>query len=284
VAVQLAPVVEALEAAGPWPDEPGRVLWDDGLLERALRRMQPVTLQEIAHLALLRRVDTKYVVPRRDLPVLLAASRSDYAVLSVKGLRLQRYETLYFDTPQRELYRWHHNRVARRYKVRSRRYLESDLAFLEVKLKDHGTTAKVRTQTPDLLTHLNPKALAFIHDAVGCTPLALEDLQPTLWNEFSRITLVSERYEERVTLDLNLEMSWGPRAIRLADWVVAEIKSQAPRRDTPIVQQLRALGIRPSPFSKYCIGVASLWPEIKHNRFNRVLRHIQPNKEDSRVD
>ena len=35
---------------------------------------------------------------------------------------------------------------------------------------------------------------------------------------------------------------------------------------------MRALGIRSTGFSKYCIGIALLYPQVKHNNFKPILR------------
>ncbi len=40
-----------------------------------------------------------------------------------------------FDTPEFELFRWHHAGGRNRYKVRARQYVESRYTFLEVKHK-----------------------------------------------------------------------------------------------------------------------------------------------------
>jgi hypothetical protein len=110
----------------------GGVSLPETALARALGRLRPVALEELQELALLRRTDVKYLLPRGALPGPLTAARDACRVLEVDGLRLQRYETLYFDTPALDLCLLHHNRARRRFKVRSRRYLESDIAFLEV--------------------------------------------------------------------------------------------------------------------------------------------------------
>lgn len=244
-------------------------------LDSVLGRLRPVGLDEIQDLALLRRTDTKFLIPRARLSTLLDSARAAYRVLEVKGLRIQRYETLYFDTPALDLYLLHHNRARRRFKARSRRYLESDISYLEVKLKERcDRTVKVRRRTPEPVTRLSQGSLRFLESSVGDTAITLDELGPTLWNAFSRITLLNAEYHERVTLDLNLVLSLGARSRYIDDWVVAEVKGEAANRNTPIVRQLRALGVRPTGFSKYCIGVASLYPDVKHNRFNSKLRTI----------
>ena len=44
--------------------------------------------------------------------------------------------------------------------------------------------------------------------------------------------------------------------------------------DPEFIRQMRASGVRATRFSKYCIGVSMLYPEIKHNNFKPQLRQI----------
>ena len=247
----------------------------DDLVSRALRRMQPVALDEVQDLALLRRTDVKYLLPRGDLAELLSATRTAYSVLQINGRRVQRYRTLYYDTPDLALYLLHHNGARRRFKVRCRNYVESDLTCLEVKSRERGDrTIKSRIEVPKILPALTQPALAYVARTVRDTNVTLEALRPTLWNAFSRITLVSLSHGERITLDMNVALTVGARSVYLDDWVIVEIKGEAARRDTPMVRALRARGLRPTGLSKYCMGVASLYPTVKHNRFSRKLRLI----------
>jgi len=254
----------------------------ESALNRALQKFRPVGLEEMQDLALLRRTDVKYLVPRPALPALLDGMAAAYRVLEVDGLRLQRYETLYFDTPALDLYLLHHNGARRRFKIRSRRYLESELSFLEIKIKERGDrTVKFRRRTAAFVQLLGPQWISYLLEHTGDTRVPLDTLRPTLWNTFSRLTLVSEEYSERVTIDLNLTLQRGAKQLRIDDQVVIEVKGEAAQRDTPVVRQLRALGLLPTGFSKYCIGVASLCTEVKHNHFIKKLRRIQHPREES---
>ena len=48
--------------------------------------------------ALMNRVDTKFVVSFNDLPLILDELRADYKMLEIDGLRIHPYKTSYFDT------------------------------------------------------------------------------------------------------------------------------------------------------------------------------------------
>ncbi len=57
---------------------------------------------------LMDRTDSKFVLPIGRLSVLLAGTSTDYRVLEIAGKRLMTYKTLYYDTPDLQLYHRHH--------------------------------------------------------------------------------------------------------------------------------------------------------------------------------
>ncbi|MBN1178665.1 MAG: polyphosphate polymerase domain-containing protein [Anaerolineae bacterium] len=239
---------------------------------RALQDFAPISLDAMKDVALLRRVDTKYVMSQAQLYQALAHLAQDYRVLEIKGRRQHRYQTLYFDTPDLALYRQHHDGWRSRYKVRARAYVDSHLAFLEVKRKtNQNVTVKSRLQTPMLATGLAPYVDTFL-----CThyPYAGEQLEQVLWNAFRRITLVSKHRVERLTLDVDVSFWWGRERVELPGVAIAEVKQEHFSLDSAFIAQMRALGVRPMHFSKYCIGVAMLHRQAKHNRFKPQLLHV----------
>lgn len=235
-------------------------------------RFAPISLAEMEAVALMDRVDCKYAFSLAQLPDLLSALVPHYRALEVDGVRLGRYSTLYYDTAVFDLFACHHAGRSERLKVRSRAYLDSGVRYLEIKRKtNHGRTVKERIRTDGPPAVLGPLESAFVERA---TPMLAHALRPVLLNAFLRLTLVSIQRSERVTLDLNLWYRAQERATVLAGLVVAEVKQAHADRGSEALAQLRALGLRPTPFSKYCVGVATLCPGIKHNRFMPVLRQI----------
>jgi hypothetical protein len=223
--------------------------------------------------ALLRRIDTKYVVSEAQLSWALARVTDDYRILEIDGRRLHRYETLYFDTPELALFRQHHNGWRNRYKVRERAYTDSDLVFLEIKHKiDDNTTIKKRVLTPELTSEIARVAEPFMR---AHYPYRVAALQPTLLNAFQRIALVSKHRLERLTLDVDVRF-WGNGSRCTLDGVaIAELKQDGFSLNSEFVQQMRELGVRSTGFSKYCTGVSMLYPQVKHNRFKPRLRLLE---------
>jgi hypothetical protein len=233
----------------------------------------PISLSEMTDVALLNRTDTKFVMLTDTLWVALGDLKSQYRVLDVSGVRLNHYQTLYFDTPDFALYSRHHAGASDRYKVRSRGYVESDLAFFEVKHKTNKQrTIKDRLQTAELMMNVNRETAVFLHQYY---PYEVAELIPVLWNNFTRITLVSTTRPERLTLDFDLSFRWKKRRLGLSGIAIAEVKREGFSLASDFMQQMRTLGVRPTSFSKYCLGVSYLCPQLKHNNFKTTQLMLQ---------
>jgi len=244
----------------------------DADFNRVLDRFTAINLTQMHNVALLRRIDTKYVLSEAQLYQALTRISADYDVLEITGRRLHRYQTLYFDTPDFALYRQHHNGRRSRYKVRSRSYMDSGLAFMEVKNKTNkGVTIKNRMQTPEIVTQIDTEVNEFLH---AHYPQETTALEPQLWNSFSRITLVSKHNVERLTLDVGLGFQADGVHGTLPGVAIAEVKQEAFSLHSEFVGQMRRLGVRSISFSKYCTGISLLYDQVKRNNFKPQRLYI----------
>ena len=201
-------------------------------------------------------------------------------MLEVAGLRLCGYETLYFDTPDLRCYHDHQRGRSNRYKIRQRRYVESDLLFTEVKRKTNkGRTVKERIQNGAVSSlkirqasspRMDAQSQEFVESRTN-TPL---NLRPVLWVGYHRITLVGRFTPERITLDLDLSFGDGQRQRDYGDLAIAEVKQDA-RQPSAFLDLMKQQGVRSGSLSKYCLGLISLDKSIKHNRFKPQLIHLQ---------
>ncbi|MFZ2488213.1 MAG: polyphosphate polymerase domain-containing protein [Anaerolineae bacterium] len=240
--------------------------------EHLLAQFAPIGLGEMDTVALMNRTDTKYVLRASQLYTALAALRHDYRVLEIAQVRLHPYRTLYFDTDGFAMYMRHHAGRQQRFKVRSREYVDTQRAFLEVKMKDnHARTQKQRIETGALVTQLTPEINQFVGSHMPLT----DALEPKLWNHFLRMTLVNTQATERLTLDLELSFANGRQSIGLPGLAIAEVKQDGVNRQSVFMRQMRALGLRDNGFSKYCIGAALLYPAIKRNNFKDTLLLVE---------
>jgi hypothetical protein len=222
--------------------------------------------------ALQQRVDRKYVLPIETLEPLLAPLRSDFRVVKSGGQAIARYETVYFDTPELQLYHAHRRGRRPRFKIRIRHHLDRRRTYLEVKRKTQGnTTVKVRIELRFGQSDLDPAARRFI-DA-HC-PVDASRLVPWLSVVFRRITLVSAAVDERLTLDSDLLFAGESCSERLTGVAIAEIKQARDAAASGAAAVFRSLHIREQPFSKYCVGIARVAP-VRRNTFKPAFRSVE---------
>lgn len=230
---------------------------------------EPISLREMDGVALLNRTDTKFLLNFDDFITILPRLAASYRILQINQKRLSPYRNLYFDTRSLSLYRQHHNGMANRHKVRMREYVDSQLSFLEVKFKTNKKrTIKNRVQTQAVATTFSSDGEMFLDEHY---PHDAQRLVPVLWNNFTRITLVSKQAKERLTFDIDLSYLRNGRQKSLKGLVIAEVKQERALSSSVFIQATRALGMRPSKFSKYCVGVSLLISKVKSNKFKSTL-------------
>jgi hypothetical protein len=220
---------------------------------------------------LLNRTDTKYLLTDEDFLRYLAEVSADYRALEIEGIRRAKYKTLYFDTPENLFYLQHHREKPTRIKVRKRQYVDSNLSFLEVKIKSKERTDKQRI----VIDNMNENLSEIERNFVGQFFESPERLMPKLWNSFERITLVSKSVPERLTIDRNISFTSENNHQELKNLVVAEVKQEASSRNSTFVLALKREHVRNMGFSKYCMGSAVLNKGLKNNMFKEKFLHIK---------
>lgn len=231
------------------------------------------------------RHELKFVIPEGRVEAVRAAIRPfcelDRHCQAAPGHQYV-IESLYLDTPARDLYRVSRERRASRFKLRVRRYgPDADRIFFEVKNKDRGMIRKLRAKVPARgwaarLEGASPDDASAAELDFGAK-LARYLLRPTVLVRYEREAYVSvvDDYA-RVTFDRNVvcqahpafdfeadPCAWlsidHPGALkRVHHGVVLELKCtlDAPRWMTRLVE---TLGLRRMGVSKYCNGVESVW-------------------------
>ena len=237
-----------------------------------------VSLEEVVSAAALQdRLDVKYVVSLDAFEDLADRLGDTHAVLAIESRRAFGYRTTYFDTPELRAFRDHVQQRRRRYKIRSREYVDSGLCAFEVKLKGaRGQTVKHRMPYDRAWRdRLTAPARAFLRECVersyGRPPEG--ELRPSLLVSYTRVTFAAASLGERVTCDFDLSFrapdgSGG----RLAENAVI-VESKSARGNAVADRVLRALGARPEgACSKYCLGVGFTYPDVRSNGLRRLLR------------
>jgi hypothetical protein len=240
-------------------------------LENILYEIDPISLKEMDSVALMNRTDTKYLLSFEQLTEVLEEVSGHYRILDIKGVRRNHYQSEYYDTPDFYFYKRHHSGKKNRLKIRKRRYVESDISFLEVKFKSNkGRTEKDRMKLAELNLELSPENIQYIHD----TSHFEDQLEPKLMNTFERITLVDQALPERITIDCYLSFEMGENKLQIPDLVIIEAKQERQNRHSIFLSALKKRLIRPESMSKYCLGVA-LMTDQKSNMFKEKIRRIK---------
>jgi hypothetical protein len=233
-------------------------------LAQLLEPLPGHTLQEQEVVTLADRTDSKYLMPIAVLSPFLQALQPEYSVLQCDQHRVFTYQNTYFDTPSLALYHAHHNGKRNRYKCRHRRYLETDVAFLELKLKSN----KLRTVKNRLPWPL----------PTGTESLDMEPpVEPSLYVNYRRISLWNRALDERLTVDMDLCFArpGESKVVRLPGLFIAELNRAGKVYGSPFVRRAKDYGFLPSSVSKYCVGMCLTDSgSLKKNRFKPLLRQL----------
>lgn len=235
-------------------------------LQEQLKQFQTINLSEMGKVHLLNRRDTKHLFSLDRLEALLLQLTTGYRILKVGGNRIPSYKTVYYDTPDFEMYLQHQNSRVNRNKIRTRTYLNSNITYIEVKFKNNqGHTLKKRARVDK----------ARIPDFIAKhTPYRFADLEKKVTVFYSRMTLVDLSLTERITIDIDLKYRIEKSTYLFPGLVILELKQNRLQRKSDINRVLRDLRIFPAKLSKYCFGIALHYIDIKKNRYKCKIREI----------
>lgn len=254
-----------------------------------VNRLPGAELAEVnAQAARLTRVDRKYLLHHPDATALIAELPPDVAALEIDGRRCFGYESVYFDTPRLDSFALTARRRRRRFKIRTRTYLDTGECWLEVKTRGpRGTSIKVRQHSepgsPSTVTTIEQQFLAATLQNARIDPAPVATLQPVLVSRYRRSTLYLPGDGTRATLDTELEWTDAAGHRRSAPGVVI-VETKTGAAPSTVDRLLWARGHRPAPISKFATGLALLHPELPTNRWHRTLRRLDPATTDHLPD
>ncbi len=240
---------------------------------QSINQLEPISLEQLDSVSLLNRVDKKFVLNSFQLEQIFPCLLENYFVLEIDGNKIFTYENNYFDTKCFQFYKDHHNSYVHRIKVRSRKYVESNLSFFEIKKKEKiDRTNKFRAKVPDLMDELDQSKKDIIKTF---TRKNISNIELILKNNFSRVTLVNKQFTERVTIDVNLEFIKDEKKIALSKVAIIEIKQSKATQSSPLADFFKSNNFRKQSFSKYIYGVIIFNEEIKKNNFLQLIKKIK---------
>lgn len=237
----------------------------------AIEKFQGITLSQMDGVKLMNRTDWKFWFNKELLSEILEDVAQDYYVLVINQERNLPYATSYYDTSVDEMYVNHHRGKTNRYKIRRRNYVSTNTCFLEVKFKNNkGRTIKLRRESEFDKAQFDLNDEEFIKTN---TPYECGQLRRVLNNGFCRIMLVSKQMNERCTIDTEICFENEHNCVTLGDLVIVEVKRDGCSQ-SKIIEALHKHRIRPSGFSKYCVGRSLIDSALKQNNFKKKHRQI----------
>lgn len=215
------------------------------------------------------RTDTKFVFSANLVPDLIAALNANYQLLYVDGDWNFTYYNTYLDSLSYTHYLQHHAGKGNRKKYRIRKYAKDGMAFFEEKEKNNkGVTSKLRTP----IRALDPTQWAMDQLASDGRLNAFSD--PT-YVTYQRLTFLNKRTRQKLTVDFNLQVRNTQHQVVFEKMAIAEVKQVKNSDESAAIKFFKQQKIRPTSFSKYCMGLALINTNLKSNRFKPTLLKIK---------
>jgi len=243
------------------------------------------SVQVAASIEIPDRYELKYLVSESQVEAVRRAI-APYCVLDANSERHPGHEygiqSLYLDTPTRDLYRISRERRAQHWKARVRRYDGSDRVFLEIKNKDHDQIKKHRARIlaegwVERIHGFMPDPDASSAERLFCKRLERYGLVPTLMVHYMREAWLStvDSYA-RVTFDRRVACQvWRDWSFEVDDvnWLALDSSRSMLTVPRGVVLELKCLtavprwlsnvvhsvGLVRASYSKYCKGVERLF-------------------------
>ncbi len=243
--------------------------------------LRPVGLEELVeHAALMHRTDRKYIAPLDTVRTLVSDLSDSHRVLQIKDRRYTTYRTLYFDTEAFEAARSHVQKRRRRWKVRSRLYVEDGLCRVEVKTKDNrGETQKVMGMSdPARYGTLAGEEADFVaFHLAGHPEVRVANLVPAAEVCYTRATLADIAAGTRVTIDWKLVCHLETGDVWMDDGY-ALIETKGPSTPGVADRALTHLGVHPRSFSKYVAAASTMTQGIADNDVRSLHGRVLHNR------
>lgn len=255
-------------------------MWS-ALLSR-LSGFSSINLTELnATASYLKRIDRKFLLTEKEFLNILSDLSEDFRALEIDGKRTFLYDNVYMDTEDYLFYNQHQNKVPSRTKIRTRHYTDAgDLAFFEYKQKEGGVTKKFRYQFPASEHGTMTKGKKRFFEGVFQSMYneKAPDISPAMRTKYNRLTLVSNTWEERLTIDFNISVkdlrTKHAKNISLDNLVIIESKSLSD--DCKSINIIESHGIaRANSCSKYSLWVIYSGLAEKWSKFEETMKKIK---------
>ena len=232
-----------------------------------------ITLAEVLDAApATTRVDRTYLVRRSVAETFLESAPESLRVLTIDGRAATSYRSTYFDTPDLMTCRAHVQRRRRRWKARSRLYVEDGLCRLELKVRDGSGLTRKYFHPADVAEHgqVSSASDAFFRGLLLELGLpAASALEASVEIEYRRATLADPDTGARVTIDFGVSGTRHGHSVRV-DPSCLIVETKGAQTSGAADRLLARLGVRQVSFSKYAATASLLDPRIPDND----VRHL----------
>lgn len=258
-------------------------------MKHLLEKYDVITLAWLqAKSELMERKESKYLLHVNQLEQILHNLYDQYDVLEIKDARQFSYENVYFDTDDFFFYNQHLAQYKSRTKIRTRKYVDSHLDFIEYKQKINNVIKKERiTIDEDEFGQISPESIAFLEKCF--TKYYSKEksfkLLPTIRNKYERITLCHKTKKERVTIDMKITYSdiEGKKSpLALDHLAIIECKHAEKK---PFFKEIMQEHNIPEVnlCSKYCLGAYYLGKVKQYKSFLPTIIYIDTLKNTKSV-
>ena len=247
-----------------------------------LQNFSTLNLSELnSSASFLKRIDTKYLLNGKQFSEVLEELKNDFHVLEIKWKKIFSYDNVYMDTKDYLFYNQHQEWKRNRTKVRTRYYVDSNMAFFEYKQKNNWITSKYRYEFPSeehwFMTKWKRRFFEWVWQSMYNGEKAPK-LTPSIETKYNRITLVSKDSSERLTIDFNIRTidirDKESKEINLKNLVIIESKSL--KRDCKSSNIMKKHNISSAKScSKYSLWVVYSWIAKRYDTFKETMDKIK---------
>lgn len=250
-------------------------------LKVELKDFKVISLEHLnATASFLKRVEKKYLLNSNQFIKLLSDLKKNYNILEINWKKVFSYDNVYMDTNDHLFYEQHEKWLNSRVKVRTRFYVDSNLAFFEFKHRLDWVVNKYRYEFPahehGFMTKWKKRFFDWIWQSVYNTKAP--EINPSLKTNYKRITMVSKKDDERLTFDFwvnvtNLRKN-DAQNIDLKNLIIVETKSLKEVSLADKIMQKHNI-TQYKHCSKYCLWIIYSWLAEKYDAFKETMEKIK---------
>lgn len=247
-----------------------------------LQNFWTINLTELnSKASFLKRIDRKFLLNWKQFSEVLAELEKDFKVLEINGKKIFSYDNVYMDTNDYLFYNQHQDRKKSRTKVRTRYYVDSNLAFFEFKQKVNWITSKYRYEFPSeehgFMTKGKKRFFEWVWQSMYDGEKAPE-ISPAIKTKYRRITLVNKKWNERLTIDFDIkavDLRWEHTTeVDLKNLVIIESKSLSKKCISSKIMEKHSIK-QAKACSKYSLWVVYSGLAQKYDTFKETMEEIK---------